>query len=214
MSSSRPLRGSRGLRFSLGRVLLIVIALVGGGVGICEAAILSQTDFENGRLMPWGTFVTPNGTMGGAEMPRVVPFESGGNRPQSQSLQFKVGQVRYDSDNAREQGGGLVMQITTETGTLNLSAHIAVTYHSPNDKRNLAGGLFQWVVDDHVMASHDMGPIENNEFLHHHLKAHHSVNAGVHTIRLRVTRPFTSYPKQDAPLQYIDDLLISFSPNP
>ena len=130
-------------------------------IGICEAAILDQTNFENGKMAPWEIFVTPNGTMGRAGLPTVVPFETGKDGQESKSLQFKVGQVRYDPDNKPEQGGGLVLQIATETGTLNLSAHVAVTYHSPKDKRNLAGGLFQWVVDEQVIASHDIGPIEN-----------------------------------------------------
>jgi len=182
-------------------------------IGICEAAILDQTNFENGKMAPWEIFVTSNGTMGGAGLPRVVQFETGKDGQESKSLQFKVGQVRYDPDNELEQGGGLVIQITTESGTLNLSAHVAVTYHSPKDKRNLAGGLFQWVVDEQVIASQDIGPIEKDGILRHHLNAHHPVTAGVHTIRLRITRPFTSHPAQDAPFQYVDDLLIRLLPN-
>ena len=182
-------------------------------VGICEAGILNQTNFENGKMTPWEIFVTPNGTLGKAGLPTVAPFETGKDGQESKSLQFKVGQVRYDPDNEPEQGGGLVIQIATETGTLSLSAHVAVTYHSPKDKRNLAGGLFQWVVDEQVIAIHEIGPIEKGRILRHHLNAHHPVNAGVHTIRLRITRPFTSRPGQDAPFQYVDDLLIRLSPN-
>jgi hypothetical protein len=143
----------------------------------------------------------------------VVPFETGKDGQKSMSLQLKVGQVRYNPDNEPEQGGGLVIRIATETGTLNLSAYVAVTYHSPKDKRNLAGGLFQWVMDEQVIASHDIGPIEKAEILRHHLNVHHPVKAGVHTIRLRITRPFTSHPGQDAPFQYVDDLLIRLLPN-
>jgi len=182
-------------------------------VGICEAGILNQTNFENGKMAPWEIFLTPNGTTGRSGLPMVVPFETGEDGQESMSLQFKVGQVRYDPENEPEQGGGLVIQIATETGTLNLSAHVAVTYHSPKDKRNLAGGLFQWVMDEQVIASHDIGPIENGGILRHHFNAHHSVNVGAHTIRLSITRPFTSQPGQDAPFQYVDDLLIRFSPN-
>ena len=165
-------------------------------------------------MAPWEIFLTPNGTTGRSGLPMVIPFETGKDGQESMSLQFKVGQVRYDPDNEPEQGGGLVIQILTETGTLNLSAHVAATYHSPKDKRNLAGGLFQWVMDEQVIASHDIGPIENGGILRHHLNAHHSVNAGAHTIRLRITRPFTSPPGQDAPFQYVDDLFIRLLPNP
>jgi len=182
-------------------------------IGICEAATLDQTNFENGKMAPWEIFLTPNGTLGGTGLPTVVQFETGKDGQVSKSLQFKVGQVRYDPDNETEHGGGLAIQITTETGTLNLSAYVAVTYHSPKDKRNLAGGLFQWVVDEQVIASHDIGPIEKGGILRHHLNAYHPVIAGVHTIRLCITRPFTSQPGQDAPFQYVDDLLIRLSPN-
>ena len=200
--------------FSMGRVYWVWSALVVSSIGICEAAILNQTNFENGKMAPWEIFLTPNGTLGGTGLPTVVQFETWKDGQVSKSLQFKVGQVRYDPDNEPEQGGGLVIQITTKTGNLNLSAHVAVTYHSPTDKRNLAGGLFQWVMDEQVIASHDIGPIEKGRILRHHLNAHHSVNAGVHTIRLRITRPFTSHPGQDAPFQYVDDLLIRLLPKP
>ena len=149
-------------------------------IGICEAGILKQTNFENGKMAPWEIFVTPNGTLGGTELLTVVPFETVKDGQESKSLKFKVGQARYDLDNEPEQGGGLVIQIATETGTLSLSAHVAVTYHSPKDKRNLAGGLFQWVVDAQVIAIHDIGPIEKGRILRHHLNARHPVNAGVH----------------------------------
>ena len=125
-----------------------------------------------------------------------------------------MGQVRYEPDKEPEQGGGLVTQITTETGMLYLSTDVAVTYHSPKDKRNLAGGLFEWIVDDHVIASYDMGPIDNGGVLRHHLKVQHGIKAGVHTIRLRITRPFASHPGQHAPFQYVDDLLLQFSLQP
>ena len=200
--------------FSLGKVFWVWSALVVSSIGICEAAILNQTNFENGKVAPWEIFVTPNGILDGTGLPTVVPFETGKDGQESKSLQFKVGQVRYDPDNEPEQGGGLVIQIATETGTLNLSAYVAVTYHSPKDKRNLAGGLFQWVVDEQIIASHDIGPIENGEILRHHLNVHHPVKARVHTLRLRITRPFTSHPGQHAPFQYVDDLLIRLSPNP
>ena len=180
-------------------------------LGIGEAAILNQTNFENGEMAPWDTFLTSNGTVGGAGWPAVSSFETAQDGQGSKALQFKAGQVRYDPENEPEQGGGVVVHVKTETGKLELSANVAVTYHSPKDKRNLAGGLFQWIVNDQVIASQDMGPIDNHAILRHHLKASHQVNAGVHSIRLRLTRPFTSHPGQHAPFQYVDDLLIRFS---
>ena len=199
--------------FSLVKAFFIGSLLVMSSIGIGEAAILNQTNFENGEVAPWDTFVTSNGTVGEAGMPAVVPFEMVKEGQESQALQFKAGQVRYDTENESEQGGGVVVQIKTETGKLELSANVAVTYHSPKDKRNLAGGLFQWIVDDQVIASQDMGPIDNHAILRHHLKASNLVNAGVHIIRLRITRPFISHPGQHAPFQYVDDVLIRLAPH-
>lgn len=201
-------------RFSRGMIFWVWSVLVLSGSGIGEASVLTQTNFENGERAPWEAYVTPNGTVGEAGWPTIVLFETAQDGQGSKALQFKVGQVGYDPENEPEQGGGMVVQITTETGKLELFAHVAVTYQSPKDKRNLAGGLFEWIVDDHVIASHDMGPIDNHGILRHHLKASHQVNAGVHAIRLRITRPFTSHPGQHAPFQYIDDLLIRLSPHP
>jgi hypothetical protein len=200
--------------FSLVKAFFIGSLLVMSSIGIGEAAILNQTNFENGEMAHWDTFVTSNGTVGEAGMPAVVPFEMVKEGKESQALQFKAGQIRYDSENEPEQGGGVMVQIKTETGKLELSANVAVTYHSPKDKRNLAGGLFQWIVDDQVIASQDMGPIDNHGILRHHLQASHQANAGVHVIRLRITRPFTSHPGQHAPFQYIDDLLIRLFAHP
>jgi len=200
-------------RFALGRIFWVWSALVLSGVGVCEASVLNQTNFENGEKAPWKIFVTPNGTVGEAGWPTVVSFETAQEGQRSKSLKFKVGQVRYDPEKEPEQGGGLVVQITTERGIVHLSINVAVTYHSPKDKRNLAGGLFEWIVDDQLIASHDMGPIDNGGVLRYHLKAQHSVTAGVHTIRLRITRPFTSHPGQHAPFQFVDDLVIRHSPH-
>jgi hypothetical protein len=152
--------------------------------------------------------------MGGGGLPTVVIFDTVQEGQESKSLKFKVGQVRYDSKKTTEQGGGLVIEMETDGGILYLSAHVAVSYHSPKDTRNLAGGLFEWVLDDQAIAGHDVGPINNGRVIRHHLKARHHVHAGVHTIRLRITRPFVSRPGQPAPFQYVDNLLIRYSPNP
>ena len=161
---------------------------------------------------PWETFLTTNGTLGGVGMPKMVPFETGQEGKESSSLKFKVGQIRYEQESQSQQGGGLVLQITTKRGTLHLAAKVAVAYASPKDRRNLAGGLFEWIVDDQVVANHDVGPINNGGITRHYFKADYIVKAGLHTIRLRITRPFISQPAQQAPFQYVDDLDVRFSP--
>ncbi len=190
----------------------LVFVLVSVTIG--EAAILSEAHFENGQKAPWQKFVTPNGTIGGAEWPIIAPFDMLQDNQPSKSLNFQVGQVRYDPEGEAYQGGGVFVEMATESGALDLAADVAVTYHSPKDKRNLAGGCFEWVVDEHVVISHDMGPIENGKTLRHHLKGRYQVKEGRHTLRLRITRPFISHPEQHTPVQYLDNLTIRFSPNP
>lgn len=192
-------------------------AVVLGSVGISDASImatLNQENFENGAGDAWETFATPNGAMGGGGMPTVVIFDTVQEGQESKSLKLKVGQARHDPDQKIEQGGGLVIEMETDGGMLHLSAYVAVSYHSPKDRRNLAGGIFEWVVDGQAIAVYDVGPIKNESILRHHFKARHHVNAGVHTLRLRITRPFISHPGQPAPFQYVDNLLVRFSPNP
>ena len=213
MAKKNLLQPSNVVQALLGMVLVLSVPVM-SEVGVCEASILNEMGFESEGIDPWEVFVTPNGTVGEAGWPSVVSFATQEEGKASKAFKFKVGQVRYEPDNEPEQGGGLVVQITTETGTLHLSTHVAAIYHSPKDKRNLAGGRFQWILDDQVIASHDMGPIDNGGILRHHLKAQHVVHAGAHTIRLRITRPFTSQPGQHAPFQYVDDLRIRLSPQP
>ncbi len=192
----------------LGGIVLV------GALLVSQPSSLNHTNFDNGEQGPWGVFRTPNGTVGGSGMPTVDEFETVDPEQLSNSLKFKVGQVQYDPTSDPEQGGGLVLQITTSSGILSLSAHIAVTYDSLNDRRNLAGGRFQWLVDGSVVSDHDMGPIANGAIRRKHLNGNHQVPAGTHTIRLQITRPFTSHPGQHAPFQYVDDLRIGFSPSP
>ncbi len=199
---------------SLATVFWIFCVLVLGSVGPCQAEILSVMNLENDEMAPWETFVTSNGTVGEKGWPLVELFKTEEEAQASKALKFKVGRLRHEKDGHPEEGGGMVVLMTTKAGTMNLSAHVAVTYHSPKDRRNLAGGLFQWIVDDHVIASHDIGPIKNNSLLRHHFTAEHPVQAGEHSIRLRITRPFTSLPGIHAPFQYVDDVILRLSPHP
>ncbi len=199
---------------SMGNVVWLCSVLVLSSIGLCQAEILSQMNVESDEMAPWETFVTPNGTVGETGWPLVELFETAEEGESSKALKFKVGQRRHEKDGHPEQGGGMVILITTKAGTLNLSAHVAVTYHSPKDRQNLAGGLFEWIVDDQVIASHDIGPIKNDGLLRHHFDVHYTVAEGLHRIRLGIIRPFTSIPGQHAPFQYVDNLVVRLTPHP
>ncbi len=198
----------------MSQVVWLCSVLVLSNVGLCQADILNQMSFESDEIAPWEIFVTSNGVVGEAGWPLVDLFATVEEEQVSKALKFKVGQRRYEKNGPPEQGGGMLTLITTKVGTLQLSAQVAVTYHSPKDRRNLAGGLFQWIVDDQVIASHDIGPIKKNSLLRHHFSVDHPVQAGTHSVRLRITRPFTSRPGIYAPFQYVDDVILRFSPRP
>ena len=58
----------------------------------------------------------------------------------------------------------------------------------------------------------DLGPIENGAVMRFFLTADHDVEAGSHTVQLRISRPFKSEIGQDAPLQWVDNLMIDWAP--
>lgn len=196
---------------------MTVVLFGGGSLMLLQPAlaeVLNSVDFEKDALSSWNPFFTRNGTDGGNEWPRVVFFETKQEGHPSLCLTLKVGQVRYDPDQDPQQGAGLGLTIHTDDGRLALSVDVAVTYESSTKKRNLAGGLFEWMVDGQVVASHDVGPIENHAIVRHHLQALHPVKSGSHSVQLRVTRPFVSHSQQEAPFQYLDNLLVVFQPHP
>ena len=184
------------------------------GFETVKAEVIAKEDFESGSLSGWTLFPTANGTLGGEGYPAVVPCDMGEMEKPSKCFQVKVGQMQYDSSHDPQQGGVLETRLQTENGFLGLSASVMVTYRSPTDRRNLAGGLFEWLVDEEVVAKHDMGPIENESTVTHRLRADHRVSAGLHVIGLRISRPFKSGRDQQAPIQFVDDLSIEFSPEP
>ena len=193
-----------------------VLAMAQGLLFLVEpvmANVLSVAEFEDKDFSEWQPFSTLNGT-GGSEFPKVIPFETEQSGNPSNSLQLKVGQIQYDPEDEPQQGAGIGLRVVTKDGNLVLSVHVAVAYHSTKKKRNLAGGLFEWVVDDQVVARHDVGPIANHAVVRHHFQTRHSVKEGPHSVQLRVTRPFVSHPQQEAPFQYIDNLRVVFQPNP
>ncbi|MDR4493759.1 MAG: hypothetical protein AB7P17_14210 [Nitrospirales bacterium] len=202
-------------KFVWGRTLLLPVVigyLLFCGWGPAQAEVLATLDFESNSLMSWTVFTTPNGTFGGDEFPAFVQCDAGGTGHPSKCLRMKVGQIHFSPDQNPQQGCVLEFQRELAAGRLHLSARIMVTYDSSQDKRNLAAGLLEWVVDGHTVGLHDLGPIENGAVARYHLLADHAVEAGFHTIQLRISRPFTSAIAQQAPVQFVDDLMIDWSP--
>jgi hypothetical protein len=196
-----------------GICFLISFMLV--GVGPVSAEVLTTTDFESGNFSGWTAFPTSNGTLGGEGYPSVtVCCDHAGMLSPSRCLRVQVGQLHYTPVHDVQQGGGIELTTMTGTGILQLSARVGVTYDSPNKKRNLAGGLFEWVVDDQVVAGLDVGPIEEGGVVQHQFTGNVPVTAGRHTLQLRITRPFQSGTGQPAPVQFVDDVLVELVPQP
>ena len=197
----------RGLA-SIGCLMLVVIW---SGRSV-QAEIVSQENFDSGQVGVWSPFATPNGTLGGEGFPVFVNCDAAGTGHISRCWQVKVGQIQYSPDQDLQQGGGLEIRQALAPGWLKLSVFVMVTYASQNDRRNLAGGLFEWIIDHQVMGRHEIGPIENGATIRHHFTADIPVEAGSHLIQLRMSRPFTSGAGRQAPLQFIDDLALDWSP--
>jgi hypothetical protein len=191
-----------------------LIGLLPGGVGSVSAEVLRATDFESGSFSGWTAFSTSNGTLGGKGFPSVAVCDHAGIGAPSRCLQVEVGQFHYAPVHDVQQGGGIELTTMTGSGILQLSARVGATYDSPNKKRNLNGGLFEWVVDDQVVAGLDVGPIENGAGVQHQFTGRFPVTAGPHTIQLRITRPFQSGTGQPAPIQFVDDVMVELISQP
>ena len=150
--------------------------------------------FEKGDLSGWTVFTTPNGTLGGDGFPGCVEFDVTGDGVPSKSLRVKVGQQDYQAEGPSLAGGGVSTTVGLEKGRKPLvTADIAASYSSPTDRRNLAGGLFEILFDDQVIAHHDFGPIENGTTQRFTLKGATPVSAGSHEVRVQVRAPFSQY---------------------
>lgn len=197
------------------RTILLPV-IIGCGLFIdvnsIHAEVLTTADFESKTLPGWTVFTTSNGTFGGEEFPAMVECDAAGQGYPSMCLQVKVGQIHFSPDQSPYQGGGLEYKRELAAGRLHLEARVMVSYHSSQDKRNLAGGLFEWVVDGQVVGMQDLGPIENGTVMRLNLTADHAVEAGFHTVQFRISRPFKSEIGQEAPLQLVDDLIIDWAP--
>lgn len=178
------------------------------------AEVLMSTDFESGTLSGWTVFSTSNGSLGERGFPAVALCDQGNSVSPSYCLQIQVGQLHFAPAHDVQQGGGIGLTTTTESGFIQLSARVGVTYHSPDYKRNLSGGLFEWVVDDHVIADLDVGPMEDGGTVQHQFIGKAPVAAGRHAIQLRVTRPFQSGAGKPAPVQFVDDVMVELLPQP
>ena len=192
----------------------VLIGIVSMGIWPVSAQVLITTDFESGTLSDWTVFSTSNGTLGSKGFPTVALCDLGNPGSPSYCLQVQVGQLHFAPAHDVQQGGGISLTTMTNAGLIQLSARVGATYHSPDYKRNLNGGLFEWIVDDHVIADLNVGPMEDGGTVQHQFIGKAPVAAGRHAIQLRVTRPFQSGAGKPAPVQFVDDVMVELLPQP
>ena len=150
--------------------------------------------FETGDLTGWTTFATPGGTLGGAGFPDVVGFDIDGDGVQTESLQLLVG----------DGGGGIHQSVQLAAGDVTITVDVAAKSLSADAE----GGLFELLVDDVVVGSHDFGAIGTDTTERAQLNAALTdVTEGEHEIRVRVTR---SGPNSygSSPFSFVDNVLV------
>ncbi len=175
----------------------------------CE---IKNGNFESGDFSEWTNFTTPNGTVGGDGFPLHVDFDIKADGQVSKSASFKVGQLSYQSKGASLAGGGIFTNLYLNEGTVVITLDVASAYSSPKDRRNLAGGLFEVLLDGEVIASHDIGPIPNNTTQRSTIEGVTNIESGMHELRIRILRPFKSLPHDHAPRQYLDNIRLEYKP--
>ncbi|MCZ6799360.1 MAG: hypothetical protein O7F12_02615 [Nitrospirae bacterium] len=170
------------------------------------AMVIENQTFEGGGLGEWRTFTTSNGTVGDEGFPDIHPFDVGTQGKINNSVRFQVGHEKFDRKMPGLQGGGIFTTFDSPEGSLTLSCDIAVTYTTPDIKRNLEGGVFELVVDGKVFDQFTTGPINQGATIRHRLQSTVPVQSGIHDLRIRITRPFGNV---GAPFQFIDNIEVS-----
>jgi hypothetical protein len=161
--------------------------------GTLDVGLVNGT-FETGDWGGWTTFATPGGTLGGPGFPDVVTFDANGDGRETESLQLLVG----------DGGGGIYQNVELASGEVTITAEIASKSVLADD----AGGLFELLLDGDVVASHDFGPIGQEEVQRALLSGTAAdVTAGEHEVRIRITRAGPSV-YGSTPFSFIDNVQV------
>ncbi|WP_282610416.1 PEP-CTERM sorting domain-containing protein [Pelagibius sp. Alg239-R121] len=164
-----------------------------------SANLITNGDFETGDLSGWTVFTTADGTNG--IPPAVTSFDTTGGGA-SRAARFRVG--RDTETIGTPEGGGIFQNINVlAAGILNIGLDIA----SDNDSVffNADGGLFALLFDNVVVDSFGFGEIDDNSTERAALAAAVNATAGLHEIRIVMTRGFGQ--SSSTPDQYIDNVV-------
>lgn len=148
-------------------------------------------DFETDDLNGWATFTETGGTLGGTGFPDVVKYDTNGDGVLTEALQLMPG----------NGGGGIFQSVDTISGSITISADIAVDSLVTNSE----GGRFDLLLDNVLIDSHDFGSVTANTPERATLSSTRTVSAGAHELKIRVVRNgAASY--GSTPIAFIDNV--------
>ena len=175
------------LKFLVFAMLCVLGGYMVGGIVKADHIPLNNGDFETGDLAGWTVEATAGGTLGDG-YPNVVSFDmDGADGPlqASNAVQFSVGTLSNNGGGA--EGGTIYQNVHLTAGDYNVSAEVSV------DERGtpfgvMPGGLFELIVDNVVLDSHDFGQVGPDQTIYKLLSNLHVVSDGDHQIGVRITR--------------------------
>jgi len=174
-------------------------ALAAAGIASANGpSLIANGDFETGTLSSWTTFTTGNGTINGGN---VQLFDTTGNGA-SKAAHFNVGDAVFTG---LYEGGGIYQSFYGQPS--GASADIAA--HDTGGSGNASCGKFELLVDNVVIASHDFDTCPAGGTVRAHLLGVvRNAGLGFHEVRIRITRPYTTFPGS-TPDEYVDNVAVS-----
>lgn len=149
--------------------------------------LLSNGDFETGDFSSWTLFTTAGGDLSSTGVPgapQVTLFDTNGDSVATQSAQFSVGELPGTHVAGNQQGGGIYQSFSSSGGLLDISVDIAA-----GGDQNTEGGVFSLLLDSVVLDSFTTGTA-SSDFIRSTLTATGIFAAGLHELRILITRPF------------------------
>jgi hypothetical protein len=151
--------------------------------------LVQNGDFTTGDFTRWTLFTTSsNGSLGFAPVPDVISFDVTGGGA-SNAARFQVGQVTKFDD--VPEGGGLMQNVLTGTGTFMFTANLAVFEQFPgpcNGCGNGEGGVFSALLDGVTRAFVSFGDINQGETQRSLLSFTSDLLDGNHNLEILITR--------------------------
>jgi hypothetical protein len=166
---------------------------------LSAAELVLNGDFTTDNFTDWTLFTTSRGTLGPRPYPRVVMFYVTRSERQD-AAEFNVGEVSYPSG---RKGGGIYQDITTTSGTLDLSASFA-SYNKIAE--NFSAGVFSLLLDGTTLATDNLGPISAHQRLRGSFSVSTPVTAGSHELEILITRPYQSCGRTCTPNEYVTEI--------